>query len=286
MQPTLSVVIVNYNTADILCGCLDSILQQQAEIREVIVVDNASGDNSVELVRAKYPQVHLIANTENRGFSKANNQATGNCTADLLHFLNPDTVVRPGCFQAIRTYMAAHSEIGLAGTAIVNPDNSHHPSIEYDYPGVHYTRDEVSGLPGDIAWLLGASIVARAEVMDRVHGFDERFFLYGEDIDLCLTVRQQEWMLGYIADAQVMHIEGQSERKTPVSTVIERKIRSELIFFNKHYTRQTIARIKRARHIQACWRVVSLKLTMLFVQDRSRAEEKLIKYRAAMRLYR
>lgn len=285
MAGGISIIIVNFNTGILLIRCLDSIRAQEKIECRVIVVDNASVDNSVGFIRAGYPEVQLIVNDRNLGFAMANNQAIEKAQDDLLLFLNPDTQLEPGCLTAIREFMDTQPDIGMAGAAIVNDDGSPHCSIEDSYPGQHYSRGEVEGLPGKIAWILGAALVARKEVIAAVHGFDERFFLYAEDIDLCLEVRKQGWLLGFIADATVMHLEGQSEKNAPFAKVMERKTRAELIFFKKHYRPETFVRIRRARLFQAWWRIICLQLGAFFSGTKRLNSKKLAKYSVIASIY-
>ncbi len=285
MPPRLCIIIVNYNTGELLSRCLDSIRAQRQGDCRVIVVDNASVDESVELVRSGYPEVRLIANDRNLGFAAANNQAIEETNAEFLFFLNPDTELQPGCLVEIMAFMAAHPEIGMAGPAIINSDGSHHSTVEDSYPGSHYSCGEVDDLPGDIAWLLGAALVVRRKVIADVCGFDERFFLYAEDIDLCLEIRKKNWSLGYIPTAKVLHLEGQSEKRAPFAEVIERKVRAELLFFNKHYRPETVVKIRRSRLLQAWWRILSLRVSGLFFGAKEAHQRKQIKYAVIARLY-
>ncbi len=116
MKPQLSIIIVNYNTAELLLRCLASLQEQESYIREIVVVDNASTDHSVEEVLENFPSVRLVALQDNIGFGRANNLAFGMCSGELLFLLNPDTGVLPGCLAAIQSYMLQNKEIGMAGT--------------------------------------------------------------------------------------------------------------------------------------------------------------------------
>lgn len=208
----LSVIIVNYNTADLLVGCLNSIYAQSGCKYEIIVVDNASHDNSQNIVRNEFPSVKLIANDSNIGFSRANNKALKITEGKYLYFLNPDTELRQNVFRAMIEFMDSHKDIGIAGTGIVNPDGSCKSSLETHYPGQRHAKRELKGLRGDIAWVLGASMIVRCEIIEELGGFDERYFLYGEDQDLCLRVRKAGWAIGFIPDAVAVHWGAQSER--------------------------------------------------------------------------
>ena len=282
----VSVIIVSYNTATFLTRCLDSIAPQFNSVSEVIVVDNASADDSQEVVRCRFQWVKLVANEVNLGFGPANNQALRISKGRYVFFLNPDTEVSSGAFAAMIGFMDSHPDIGLAGTHIINPDGSPQPSIESRYPGEKYTKHELRGLKGDIAWVLGASMIARRTVLDALGGFDERFFLYGEEQDLCLRIRKAGWSIGYIPDATVVHWGGQSERDTLPVEVWKKKFEAELIFYRKHYSVKAIRAIKRANLIQAVWRIFTLKLIIPFCFDKQKALGKLEKYRVALTVFR
>ena len=284
-QVDLSVIIVNYNTIDLLQKCLTSIQSQVGTTHEIFVVDNASTDGSAILVKKLFPTVILLENATNLGFAKANNLALRQAKGRFVYFLNPDTEVSPGCFAAMLTYMKQHPHIGLAGTRIIYPDGRPQSSVEYSYPGSRYARRELQGLKGKIAWLLGASLIARHEAIEGGNGFDEGYFLYGEDIDLCLVLRKKGWELGYIPEATIVHWEGQSERKSLPLEVWKKKFAAEMLFFAKHYSPATIKAIRRANTLQALWRIVTITLALPFHRNKQQSREKLAKYRLALKVY-
>ena len=286
MTLNICIVIVNYNTGILLTRCLDSIRKEKDDNCRIIVVDNGSVDGSLDLLRADFPEIELIANTENLGFAAANNQAIKQCTEELLFFLNPDTELQGGCLRAIRKFMESHPEVGLAGPLIITRDGSPHPVVEYRYPGSRYGGGRFDDLPGKIAWILGAAMVARSSVIAAVGGFDTRFFLYSEDIDLCLAVRKEGWQLAQIPEAKVMHLEGQSEKGAPFAEVVERKVRSDLLFLKKHYDAVTVRKIRRVRLLESWWRICCLRFEGCFLDLTSEKKEKLIRYEVMSRLYR
>lgn len=278
-MPDFSVIIVNYNTVDFLTTCLRSVLAQTGASCEVWVVDNASADHSVGMVREQFPEVHLLASPENLGFAKANNLAAQEATGRFIYYLNPDTEVRPGCFAATLRFMEANPSVGMAGTRLLYPDHTPQDSVEDSYPGQRYATGELTGLPGQIAWLLGASLIARREVVEQVGGFSEDFFLYGEDIDLSLKVRQAGWKLGFIPEAEIIHWEGRSERHTLSIEVLRKKLAAEALFYRRHYTPATIIRICRANMRQARWRLLTLPIERILAPDKAAVTAKLDRYR-------
>jgi GT2 family glycosyltransferase len=140
-------------------------------------VDNASTDGSQAFIQDNFPSVHFIPNTENAGFAAANNQVLPQCKGEYIFFLNPDTEVLPDTFDRAVAFMDTTPRVGLAGTKMINPDGTPQWSVSYKYPGQRYATMELSGLPGDIASVLGAGIIGRAELIKAASGFDETFFL-------------------------------------------------------------------------------------------------------------
>ena len=283
--PGLSIIIVNYNTCDYLARCLESLSGSTEADCEIIVVDNASADASAAMVTERFPQVRIIANAENVGFARANNQAIALGSGRYYYFLNPDTEVRPGAIAAMIGYMETHPEIGLAGTKLINPDGSDQPSVESRYPGQKHARKEMARLKGDIAWVLGASMIARRQAILDIGGFCEEFFLYGEEQDLCLRLRKAGWRIGFIPESVVLHWGGKSERAHLPAAVWEKKFRAELVFYRRHYSRRAVRAICVENLIQAVWRIVSLNLAMPFYSDKTIPRLKLEKYRVALKVF-
>jgi GT2 family glycosyltransferase len=282
----LSIIIVSYNTSDLIGTCLASVTAADGVNKEVFVIDNASTDGSADFIRKNFPSVCLAANTENRGFAAANNQILPQCKGRYVFFLNPDTEVVSGAFGKALSYMDAMPHVGLAGTKLINPDGTLHESVSYKYPGQKYTGRELSSLKGPIACVQGSSMIVRSDVIKTVGGFDEDFFLYGEDQDICLRIRKLGFEIGYIESAVVVHLGGQSERQTPLSELWQKKIRAELLFYRKHYLPGSVARIRWTNLAQAYWRVATLNLTIPFLRDKAKAEAKLVKYRVTCKAMR
>lgn len=280
-MPGVSIIIVTYNTADLIGACLASVAMDEGPARDIFVVDNASTDDGVEFMRDNYPKIHLTANKENRGFAAANNQVLPLCRGRYIFYLNPDTkLIGHGVLEKCVRFMEANRQVGLAGVKLVNPDGSPQESVSFRYPGEKFSRGEVSGLKGEIAAIMGAGMVARADLIRSLNGFDESFTLYGEDQDLCLRIRKAGFEIGYIEEAIVLHYGGQSERQTLPADVWKKKTFAEYHFYRKHYSTKTVARIRRLDLLKACYRIVTLKIAIPFSKDRATAEGKMIKYRA------
>jgi hypothetical protein len=281
----ISVIIVNYNTADFLTVCLHSVFSQTGATFDVWVVDNASSDKSVQFVHEQFPQVHLLVSPENLGFAKANNMALEHATGEFIFYLNPDTQVQPDCFRTMLQFMETNPSVGMAGTRLLYPDYSHQNSVEASYPSQRYASGELTGLPGSIAWLLGASLFARRKVMNQVHGFCEAFFLYGEDIDLSIKVRQAGWELGFIPEAEVIHWEGKSEINTVPLELIRKKLNAAAILYQQHYSSITIRRICLAKIRQARWRLLTLSIERLIAKDKTNIAAKIERYKLILSFF-
>jgi len=276
----ISVIVVSYNTADLIGACLASVAAGQGVPLEIFVVDNASSDGSADVVRKGFPPVCLVENRENRGFGAANNQVLSRCRGRYLLLLNPDTVVRPGAFREMAAYMDAHPRVGLAGPRILNPDGTRQDSVSFRYPGQKHTTVELADLPGHIACVMGSCQIVRPELMNRIGGFDEDFFLYGEDQDLCLRIRKLGYEIGYAGSAEVVHYGGKSERGSAPPEVWGKKMKAEYLFYEKHYLPGTVRRIVKAHHARSGWRLAILRISLPFARDRVAAVGKMAKYLA------
>lgn len=220
----VSVIIVNWNTRDLLLQCLQSIYDNPADTGcEVVVVDNSSSDGSVDAVRSQFPQAHIIANQDNRGFGAANNQGAAECKGDYLLFLNPDTIVQADAISVMRRFLAEEKDAGVVGCKILNSDGSVQPSYWHGFPSLawcwqsavylHHRLDktaDASEHPSIVSHLLGACIMMRRNVFTSLAGFDERYFLYMEETDLCYRATLLGKRNYYLPGASVIHLGQQS----------------------------------------------------------------------------
>jgi N-acetylglucosaminyl-diphospho-decaprenol L-rhamnosyltransferase len=280
----VSIIIVSYNTAHLIADCLKSAQNSSGIKNEIFVVDNASSDNSVELIAARFPAVKLIANKDNKGFGAANNQGLLICNGRYVIFLNPDTTIAQDTLQKAVSYMDENKHIGLAGAKILHPDGSLQASVSYKYPGEKFAIGELACLPGEIACVLGAFMIARKSLLIDLHGFDEDFFLYGEDQDLCWRIREKGYSVGFIEAAEVLHWGGQSEIKTPPAALFEKKLKAEYLFYKKHYTPKTIDRIKKSQLRKSIYRLVTLKWSAPFTRNKAKLQNKIECYKIALKM--
>ncbi|GBD86462.1 N-acetylglucosaminyl-diphospho-decaprenol L-rhamnosyltransferase [bacterium BMS3Abin03] len=233
----LSIIIVNYNVKEFLQNLLHSIEKASSGIsKEIIIVDNASDDGSVELIREKFPDVKLIVNKKNLGFGKANNQALKIAKGDFMLMLNPDTLVSEDTFDKMIGFFNSNPEAGLAGCKILNPDGSLQLACRRSFPGPWTSFTKVTGLSRlfpknklfarynltyldenksyEVDAISGSFMMMRREVYEKVGGFDEQFFMYGEDLDLCYRIQKAGYKVFYVHSTQIIHYKGESTKRS------------------------------------------------------------------------
>lgn len=236
-QPSISVIIVSYNVRDLLENCLHSVASALGNIAsDVHVVDNQSDDGSVEMVQAKFPAVHLIANTENTGFAKANNQALRQARGSYIVLLNPDTLVQEDTFEILLDFFEKNPDTGLAGCKILRPDGTLYPACKRSFPSVWVSFTKLSGLSAllprtrlfgrynltyigedetcEVDAVSGSFMMFRRSVYERIGGLDEDFFMYGEDLDFCFRVQKAGWKVFYIPKTKIVHYAGESTKRS------------------------------------------------------------------------
>lgn len=255
----VSVVVVNWNTRDELRDCLKSALAADSGSAEIVVVDNASTDGSVEMLHGEFPDVRLIRNAENLGFAAASNQGIKASSGRYVILLNPDCVVHPGAFTELVRFGDAHPEVGIFGIRILNSNGTvfescrrfptlaagifrnailarlfpNNPYIK-EYLMADWDHSEVA----EVDWVSGAALVARRETLDKIGLLDERFFMYCEDVDIAYRARQAGWKVMYFPGATVVHLRARSSDQNPVPMIIAFH-RSMHAFFKKHYAAQS-----------------------------------------------
>jgi O-antigen biosynthesis protein len=238
----LSVIIVNYNVRDYLGNALRSVSEALRGIDgEVIVVDNASDDGSVEMVRSDHPSVKVISNAKNLGFAAANNLALREARGRYLLLLNPDTVVQEDTFQAIIRFLDGHPRAGIAGCRILNPDGTLQPACRRSFPTPWVAFTKISGLSAlyprsrafgrynlgyldpeashEVDAVSGSFMAVRREAYEQAGGLDEEYFMYGEDLDWCYKIKQAGWEVWYVADTRIIHYKGESVRRSDIDEV-------------------------------------------------------------------
>ncbi len=222
---------------------------------EIWVVDNASADGTLAMLRDEFPAVRVIANSENAGFARGNNLALAQAQGRYLFLLNPDTELCPGALVALVDYMDAHPDVGVTGPRLFYGDGSPQSSrrrfptlataffestkLQQWFPRNrvlthYYMLDTSDGAEQEVDWLNGSALFVRREVYEQLGGFDESFFMYSEELDWCYRIKRAGWRIVYLPAAQVTHYEGQSSEQV----VAQRDIHfhsSKIRFFRKYH---------------------------------------------------
>ncbi|MBU0490820.1 MAG: glycosyltransferase family 2 protein [Chloroflexi bacterium] len=262
----LGIVIVNYNTADLLRECLQSIYASTGLTLQVIVVDNCSPDHSAQVVRDEFPQARLIVTEQNGGFAYANNKGLRVFQHEVtprpryVLLLNADTKLPPSALAQMVQFLDTHPEAGAAGPKLVRQDGSLDLACRRSFPDMatliyrrmalhklfpnhpRFARYNLSFVDPDetvvVDSVVGAFMMLRTAIMDQVGLLDEAFFMYGEDLDWAFRIKQADWLIYYYPAVVVLHYKGESSKQRVFKTTYE-FYRAMYIFYRKHYARDT-----------------------------------------------
>ena len=258
---TLSIIIVNYNVKYFLEQCLCSVRKaleftplSEGE-SEVLVVDNNSADGSIEYLQPRFPFVRFIANKENIGYARANNQGLKEAHGKYVLFLNPDTILPEDIFRKTISFMDQHPDAGAIGVRMIDGSGRFLKESKRGLPTAWASFCKMSGLTGlfpsskafagyymghldekvtqEVEVLAGAFLMARHDILKTIDGFDERFFMYAEDIDLSYRIMQAGYKNYYLADAMIIHFKGESTRKD--AKYVKQFYKAMRQFVEKHY---------------------------------------------------
>jgi GT2 family glycosyltransferase len=305
----LSVVIVSFNTREVLRKCLETLEAESQELSlEVLVVDNGSRDQSVEMVAADFPEVRLIHSGTNLGFAGANNLMFPQVRGRYVVLLNSDAFLRPGALRIALERMDAEPEVGLAGGRLIGEDGAWQPSARL-FPSNFNDFLSLTGLAHrfrtsrffgradrtwadpleetETDWVPGAFSILRSTVLERIGGFDEAFFLYYEEVDLCRRIKAAGFKIQYWPDIVVVHLGGESSKSMPNAArsasgaqLTLWRLRSGYLYYRKH-------------HASAAWRSMAieygwhwLRLTRNRFSKRLGGQEKAAESRITMTLVR
>jgi GT2 family glycosyltransferase len=282
----LSIIILCWNDRRVICDCLQSIFCNTHSIEfEVIVSDNGSTDGSVELIRTSYPGVRLIENGRNLRFAKANNVGIRASRGDYILILNPDTVIHDGTLDKLVVFADQHLEAGAFGCRVLNADGTYQVSARpfASFRGewisalclralgrLHrwFTADSYPGWSGTtqrlVDWVSGCFILARGGLLRSLRGFDEQFFYYYEDMDLCRRIWEAGHQILYVPDVTICHLGGQSTkaRFPALAFALDAQI-TRYLYYYKYYGRKGVRRARRIALSSVCIRRVGYRLKQL-----------------------
>ena len=253
----VSIILVNYNSAKLLRQCLKSIYEQTKEISfEIIVVDNASSDNSRQIVRSEFPHVHLIESSGNLGFSRGNNLGVSLAKGMYLLFLNTDTILFENSVKLLADFLDEHPEVGAVGPKILFEDRyfqlsaGRHPNLFGEFldkivyslarkwrkvmcPMLERWHNSIKA----VGWLTGACFMVRQKAFLQVNGFDEKIFMYFEDKDLCKRLSSSEWQIIYYPLTSIIHLLAGSSCNVDKQKINKLYRTSQLYYYRKHLGR-------------------------------------------------
>ena len=278
---SVAVVIVNYNTCDYLRSCLQTVLRERPD--DVIVVDNGSSDGSVEMMRAEFPQVTVLGDGHNRGYGAAANYAVTHCAAETILLLNSDTRLTAGAIEELATYLDRHPQVGIVGPRLIGADGAWQQSC-YPFPKPLYTLLEetrVGRIIGyipilreyylytwshervrSVPWLQGSALAIRRRPFEALGGFDESFFMYFEEVDLCYRLRKAGWQTHFYPAATVVHAGGGSTNQYRAPMMVQ-LFKSTKQFYEKHY---------------AAWRTLQFRLVVMVLMLAKIARDRFFSY--------
>lgn len=251
----LSIIIVNYNVTDLLRNCLASVIRYTPEVTyEIIVIDNNSPDTSWRNLQAQFPTVHFIASPQNNGFAIANNTAAKGASGEYILLLNPDTLFTKDILKEIIDFADLHSDLGCLGVRMVDAQGRFLPESKRAVPDVinsfeklfinfkkntakSYYRKDISEFDvARVEVITGAFLLMKRKLFLEEGGLDEKYFMYGEDIDLCYTLLRRNCVNWYYGSASIVHYKGESTVKD--AQYIDRFYGAMKIFVDKYYRSQ------------------------------------------------
>ncbi|MCC7369116.1 MAG: glycosyltransferase family 2 protein [Chloroflexi bacterium] len=249
----LSVIVVSFNTRELLASCIETVGERiGARSHQIVVVDNASSDGSAEHVAARFPNVVLVRNAENRGFAAAVNQGIEASTGRYLLLLNSDATLEPDAVERMCQHLDEHSNVAAVGGTLLNPDGSFQGSYA-DFPTLYSEVLLLSGLSRwllpptfpshteaesqqarPVDWVCGAFVLLRRAAVEQIGGLDEAYFMYAEEVDWFFRARQAGWTTSYLPEARAVHLVAGSYRRDATRRR-EQIYRSKWLYFRKNH---------------------------------------------------
>jgi GT2 family glycosyltransferase len=254
-RPDVSVIIVSWNVANLLRDCLNSIYENSPDVSlEVIVVDSASGDDTVQMVKTHFPQVILSAQSENVGFTRGNNIGLEMARGRYVFLLNPDTVILGDAIGQMLAYLDAHPQVGIIGPHTLNTDMTHQ-STRRRFPTIgtaffestwlqqyaprtlldhYYVCDIPDDATADVDWVQGSALMARREVYEEIGGLDTRYIMFWEELDWCKRAKLAGWGVIYLGTSKIIHHGGKSTEQAGARKHIHFQ-QSKLRYYKKFF---------------------------------------------------
>jgi GT2 family glycosyltransferase len=284
-EPLLSIIIVNWNTSDLLAACLASIHQHLTVPNEVIVVDNGSEDDSVRMTKDRFPSAQVIPQRRNLGFSRANNIGLAAANGTYLLLLNPDTKVRPGALEALLRFYDRHPQAGIVGPTLLYPNGEQQASVA-PFPTLWVEFLRQTGLhrlvptrafsasrqdrTQEVETVTGAALCIRRSCFEQIGGLDERIFLFYEDADWCKRAHDAGWQVWFVKSPGIVHVKAASSARFARRRTLLDSQRSAVYYFSKHRGDRAVRGL---RWVTLCGALVRLtrawSLWVLLANDRA-----------------
>lgn len=271
----LSIIIVSWNVADLLAECLDSIFNAPTQLQiEVIVVDSASSDHTVPMVRERYPQVRLLPQNSNLGYTRCNNIGLKSATGRHLLLLNPDTVILDDALDKMVAYLDEHADTGIVGPHTLNTDGTTQ-STKRRFPTLavgifestwlqrfapksvldtFYAVDVPDTQTADVDWVQGSALMARRTVYEQIGGLDEDYVMFSEELDWCKRAKAAGWRVVYLGTAHIVHHGGKSTEQISARKHIYFQ-ESRLHYFRKHHGWATAQLLRVIMLLNYVWQI-------------------------------
>jgi GT2 family glycosyltransferase len=241
----ISIIIVTYNGKEHTLHCLHSLQSLTLSIPfEIIVVDNASSDGSVEMIKREFPNIVLLTQSSNNGFGKANNIGAKAAHGEYLFFVNNDTLFQQDILTPLKEFLENHISIGIAAPMLLNSDLTYqhsygkYPSIINEFRTKRdmalFTDIPKDRSPKQVDWVSFAAVMIRRSAFEKIGGFDELYFMYFEDVDVCLRLKNEGFSIMYLPAYSLIHLCGASRSQRNADTIRYEYRRSQLIYYSKH----------------------------------------------------
>jgi len=286
-----SIIIIKWNTRDILYKCLKSL--EKEKVDEIIVVDNASSDGSVEMLRKHFKNVILIINPINYGYAKAANIGIKNSMGDLILLLNSDIFIEKGTIKRIKLFMSNNPNVEIASPLLYSPEGEQIKTLR-PIPNLIFMLLEYSFISHIFPfakailpkYIQGAALVIRRDIVEKIGLFDERFFFYSEDADFCFRARRHGLKMKIITTAKAIHLCGESSKKKSKSRYYVKNIAANLEFIDKYYAKVTTNFVKNLTTLHFFIKSIFLNILSISYIDKREIDKKLSLYNGIMNICR
>lgn len=305
-MPEISIIIVTYNPGETILTCLNDLPKTiNGNLIEVIVVDNASQDGTPERVAAKFPHIRLVVNTDNPGYGIGNNRGFGFSSGQFIIILNPDVVVRQNALESMVDYLKRNQDVGIVGPRTFDSNNQPIITARHKYTvwrllakylalnmlfprivyGTYGLLSLKSSNPIDVDWLHGSALVMRRELYSTMGGFDAEFFLFMEDVDICMRSKEAGWRVVYLPTAEVEHVGSETVSRYPVARIRSYHI-SPLYYFRKRGQHNAVRLLKVGFTLSLILKSTVRRMQNLIKPDANRLEKAQVEWRTIKDVWR